>query len=313
VARLAKRILPILGIGAALVLLGACATQGSPTAAPVSTPPFIETAVPPPLPSPPAPVEPAGQPPAASVSADLLPGGATSPRPLSPTCLWQDGDPACGLGNLQPGDAVTVTLDLSADGPAPNKAAEPAPSGAAADLVLQADGPTRVTAGQPFTYTYTISNQGTSDATGVWFSDTVPADMNLLAYAPDVPECEQHGDTFTCTLHDPDRNETVTFTLVITGHGGQAMAIGLDPLLPGWPICSVLKERTWLHIVQCELGVLKPGQTTCVQLVLVAVGEQERTSANTAAVYASEANVISVVSTSTVTITIQAGAEPGQP
>jgi hypothetical protein len=48
-------------------------------------------------------------------------------------------------------------------------------------------------------------------------------------------------------------------------------------------------------------------------LVFAAIGEQERTSANTAAVYASEANVISVVSTSTVTITIQAGAEPGQP
>jgi len=255
------------------------------------------------LPNPPA---------VADVSADLLPGGAASPRPLSPACRWQDGDAACDLGNLLAGDAVTVVLNLSADWPAPNETVEPVLSGAA-DLVLQADGPTRVTAGQPFTYTYTISNQGTSAATGVWFSDTVPSDMDLLAYAPGIPKCEQQSDTFTCYLRDPENGETVTFTLVITGHGGQTMAMSLDPLLPGRPLCTVLKERTWLHIVRCELGDLKPGQARRVQLVLVPVGVTERTSANTAAVYAREADATFVISTSTVTITVQVEAEPDRP
>jgi hypothetical protein len=105
----------------------------------------------------------------------------------------------------------------------------------------------------------------------------------------------------------------VSFTLVTTGQGGQPMQMGLDPLLPGWPICSVLKERTWLRIVQCELGVLKPGQATHVQLVLVAIGVVGRTSVNTASVGANEVDSNPVDSTSTVTISVQAGAEPGQP
>jgi uncharacterized repeat protein (TIGR01451 family) len=317
---LTRRILSIFGIGAALVLLSACAQQGQPAAVPTPTPPAVKTVVPTstPLSSPPPSVEPAGWPPAtapaaASVGADLLPGGAASPRPLPLACRWQDGDPACDLGDLRPGDAVTVTLDLSSGGPAPNEAAEPVLSAAAADLVLQADGPTRVTAGQPFTYTYIISNQGASDATRVWFEDAVPSDMNLVAYSPEAPECQQEGDTFTCTLRDPDSGETVTFTLVITGYGGQPMQMGVDPLRPGWPICWVIKERTWLHIVQCQLGDLGPGQARRVQLVLVAIGEQERTSVNTASAHANGGGATFVVSTSTVTITIQAGAEPAQP
>lgn len=181
------------------------------------------------------------------------------------------------------------------------------------NLVILAEGPTSVIAGQQFTYTYTIVNRGALDATGVWFSDTIPSDMNLVAYAPGIPECEQQGNRFTCHLRDPGSGETVSFTLVITGHAGQAMHMGLDPLLPGWPICSVLKEETWLHIVRCELGELKPGQATRVQLVLEAIGVAERTSVNTASVSANEVDSNPVDSTSTVTITVQAEAEPTQP
>ena len=91
------------------------------------------------------------------------------------------------------------------------------------------------------------------------------------------------------------------------------MYVGLDPVLPGWPICSVLKERTWLHIVVCELGELEPGQATRVQLVLEAIGAAERTSVNTASVFANEVDSNPVDSTSIVTITVQAEAEPSQP
>jgi uncharacterized repeat protein (TIGR01451 family) len=181
------------------------------------------------------------------------------------------------------------------------------------NLVILAEGPTNVIAGQLFTYTYTIVNRGALDATGVWFSDTIPSDMNLIAYAPGNPECEQQGDTFTCHLRDPGSGETVSFTLVITGHAGQAMHLGLDPLLPGWPVCSVLKERTWLHIVLCELGDLEPGQATRVQLVLEAIGVAERTSVNTTSVFANEVDSNPLDRTSTVTITVQAEAEPTQP
>jgi uncharacterized repeat protein (TIGR01451 family) len=182
----------------------------------------------------------------------------------------------------------------------------------AADLVIRAEGPGTVIAGRPFTYTYVISNEGTADATGVWFQDPVPSDMNLVAYAPGLPECEQRGDLFTCSLRDAGSGEAVSFTLRITGHGQQPMVMSLDPLLPGWPICTVLKERTWLHIVQCELGTLAPGQAARVQLVLEAVGVVARTSSNTATVQAGEADLDPIDNIITNTITIQVDGEPGE-
>jgi uncharacterized repeat protein (TIGR01451 family) len=66
------------------------------------------------------------------------------------------------------------------------------------------------------------------------------------------------------------------------------MEMHLDPLMPGWPMCTVLKERTHLHIVKCELGVLRPDQATHVQLGLIARGVQERAMVNTASVSANE-------------------------
>jgi uncharacterized repeat protein (TIGR01451 family) len=173
------------------------------------------------------------------------------------------------------------------------------------DLVVQADGPAIVVAGQPFTYTFTISNRGALDATGVTFEDVVPPDMNLIAYAPGLPLCEQRDDALTCYLRDPDSGETITFTLVITGHAGQPMKMGLDPLMPGWPICFVLKERTWQHVVHCELGVLKPDQATSVHLVLSATGVLERMMANTASVSANEAELNPLDNTNTATMTVQ--------
>jgi len=195
-----------------------------------------------------------------------------------------------------------ATSDIVADVAGP-PAVTPVPS--AADLVIQAEGPTTVTAGRPFTYTYVITNQGQSEATGAWFQDAVPSDMNLVAYAPGLPRCEQRGDLFTCHLRDAASGEAVSLTLHITGYGEQPMLMSLDPLLPGWPICTVIKERTWLHIVQCELGTLAPGQATQVQLVLEAIGVVERTSANTATVLAGEEDLNPIDNTITTTITIQ--------
>jgi len=216
-----------------------------------------------------------------------------------------------------------VTANAIDPDPSNNQAAIPFNAGAAGaieatagftpNLVIQAAGPETVFLGQPFTYTYVVSNPGPAVATSVWFQDVVPSDLDLVAYAPGPPSCEQQGDALICALGDPDGGGTVTFTLVITGHGGQPMQLGLDPLLPGWPICWVIKEQTWLHVVQCQLGELGPGQVTHIQLAFAAIGVVERTTANTATVYANALAPSPVVSTSTVTITIQAGTEPDQP
>jgi uncharacterized repeat protein (TIGR01451 family) len=179
-----------------------------------------------------------------------------------------------------------------------------------AELAMQADGPSSIIAGELFTYTYTITNRGTMPANDVRFEDALPSDLTLITYAPGLPQCEQGGDTFTCSLRDLDSGETLTFTLVVTGNAGQPLTIDLDPLLPGWPICYVVKERTWLHVVQCELGNLRPGQATRVQLVLQAVGVQERTTVNAASVSAREADLNPTDNTITATIAVQGQAEP---
>jgi uncharacterized repeat protein (TIGR01451 family) len=176
------------------------------------------------------------------------------------------------------------------------------------DLVLRADGPQRVIAGQPFTYTFTITNRGELDATGVTFQTALPPGTTLSAYRPNVPFCEQRDDAFTCYLRDPNRDEAVTFTLVVTGNDEMPMLMDVDPLMPGWPSCVVIKERSYLHIVDCNLGVLKRGAATQVQLVLIAEGVLERTVTDTASVSAneSERNVLDNTSTTTTTVQVKA-------
>jgi uncharacterized repeat protein (TIGR01451 family) len=207
---------------------------------------------------------------------------------------------------------ATLTMMAGAAGLVLSEAEEPASVTTVpttTDLVLQADGPSSVIAGQPFTYTFTITNQGALDATGVRFEDVLPLATTLNSYAPGLPACEQRGDALTCTLRDLDSGETITFTLIITGHAGQPMIIEPDALMPGWPTCSVLKERTFLHIVNCEFGALKPGQATHAQLVLTAGGVRERAIVNTASVRANETGGSPVDDTKTTTITVQTRAD----
>ncbi len=332
------------------------------------------------------------------VLTDVLPQGVTPiwTRPAHPWCERQGREVSCDAGDLQGGDAITVTLDLStASGTSPmtgtqtpgvtldlaastctidrdsvpsrvtchlsdlppgaeaqvrigvevdvsivgspvhtatvaaneadpdranNRAAGTMTAGTAGpvaageatptvDLVVRAEGPESVFAGRPFTYTFTVINQGTLAASGVHLEDVLPPDLDLVAYAPGLPLCEQGEDRLTCFLGDPDSGETITFTLVITGHAGQPMHMAPDPVRPGWPMCSVLKERTWLHIVNCELGVLQPGQAIRVQLTLVAIGVLPRTTANTVSVSAREAERDLLDNTATATITVNVKAD----
>ena len=196
-----------------------------------------------------------------------------------------------------------------AEGPVLSEPVADIPAPTTTDLVLQADGPASVIAGQPFTYAFTITNRGALDATGVSFENVLPPATVLHAYAPGLPRCQQRDDTLTCTLRDPESGETVTFTLVISGHAGQPMIMEPDPLMPGWPICTVLKERTYLYIVNCELGVLRPGQTTHVQLGLIARGVQERAMVNAASVSANEAERDPLDNTDATTITVRVRAD----
>ncbi len=201
-------------------------------------------------------------------------------------------------------NAATFTMTVGAATPV---TVTPVPT--TTDLVMQADGPSNVIAGQPFTYTYTITNRGELDATSVHFEDALPPIVNLYSYSPGLPHCDQRGDILTCSFHDPDSGETITFTLAIIGNAGQPVRIVPDQPMPGWPICTVLKERTWLHIVKCELGTLKRGKATRVQLGLVAIGVQEQLMTNAASVNAHEADLKSSDNTITATMAVRVRAD----
>jgi uncharacterized repeat protein (TIGR01451 family) len=257
--------------------------------------------------------------------------GAADPLAL-PLCGRLGRTVGCDLGAMRGGDAATVTLDLSLGGTetlvtstqlagvdwdisadrAPTTtavgAAMPLTVPTATDLVLQASAPQHVVAGQPFPYTYTITNRGAADATGVTFQYPLPPATTLSAYAPGLPHCEGQDDTFTCYLSHPDSGEPLTFTLVITGHLGQPMVMYLDQLTPGWPACVMLKESEQLHVLNCDLGVLKHGQVSRVRLRLIAGGVVARTMTHTAFVSANEAeeNDLDNTNTSTVTVKVRA-------
>jgi uncharacterized repeat protein (TIGR01451 family) len=66
----------------------------------------------------------------------------------------------------------------------------------------------------------------------------------------------------------------------------------------------VLKEKPWLHIVNCELGTLKPDQAAEVQVALIATGVNERVMTNTASVSADEADPDSLDTTIATTVTV---------
>lgn len=200
--------------------------------------------------------------------------------------------------------SLAVTVAANEQGGSSTDDRPPAP-----DLVLRAEEPASIIAGRPFTRTFTIHNAGSLTATGVYFESALPPATTLTAYAPGLPLCERQGDAFVCTLRDPDSGKAITFTLLVTGYGEQPVVIELDALAPGWPVCTVLKERSFLHILTCELGALKPGQTTRVQMTLTAGGVQKRAMVHTASVSANEADRNPLDDSDTTTMTVQARAD----
>ncbi len=205
--------------------------------------------------------------------------------------------------------ATQIDPDLSNNAGSATIAPTPADSTLPPDLTVQATGPAAVVAGQPFTYTYLVTNQGTQQATEVTLDNPIPPGLRLNSYAPGLPLCEQKGDTLTCSLVDPDSGESTTFSLTINGDGQEPIRMDVDPLTPGWPLCYVLKEQEYLQILHCDLGTLQPGQSTRVRLDMLAIGVQERTTMNTVVVQANEPDLAPADNTTSMGITVQVRAD----
>lgn len=262
----------------------------------------------------------------------------------APTCAIDRGpnrsEVTCRLAQLQPGADARIRVGLAAEPGATGSLAHTATVAAnepdendadnrashamavrgdglvgdqailsAPDLVVQTNAPQSVMAGQLFTTTFTIVNRGAREATGVAFESVLPAATVLEGYAPSLPTCEPRDDGLTCALRPLDSSETITLTVLVTGPAGQPVLVSLDSLLPGWPICSVLKERTYLHILNCELGTLKPDQSIQVHMALTALGVQAREIESTASVNANETDSHPGDNSSRATVAVQVQAD----
>ena len=91
------------------------------------------------------------------------------------------------------------------------------------DLTINKTGPTSVTPGGPITYTLTVNNIGSANATGVKVVDTVPAGVgSITASGTSLFNCNVASQTVTCTggAVNQGQNATITINGIVTASGG---------------------------------------------------------------------------------------------
>ncbi len=150
---------------------------------------------------------------------DTLPGGTTFVS-ASAGCVHNAGVVSCNIGNLANGAGAQVTITVTApaeggtitnsatvtgDQGDPNAENNTSEAGteviAKADLeVGKTDAPDPVGAGEPLTYTVTVTNNGPSTATGVTVTDTRPGGTTFVSAVPSQGNCNEAGGVVTCNL-----------------------------------------------------------------------------------------------------------------
>src|SRR5262245_46058702 len=85
------------------------------------------------------------------------------------------------------------------------------------DLTIAKTGPTSVVVSSPMTYTLTVNNQGTANATGVKVVDTVPAGLSgITASGTSLLTCGVVAQTVTCTGGAVNQGSNATITINAT-------------------------------------------------------------------------------------------------
>ncbi|HMF99367.1 MAG TPA: CARDB domain-containing protein [Vicinamibacterales bacterium] len=85
------------------------------------------------------------------------------------------------------------------------------------DLTIAKTGPTSVVVSSPMTYTLTVNNQGTANATGVKVVDTVPAGLTgITASGTSLFTCGVVAQTVTCTGGAVNQGSNATITINAT-------------------------------------------------------------------------------------------------
>ena len=108
-----------------------------------------------------------------------------------------------------------VVTDVRTENPAADsevdESAAPSPPG----KKIPADPPVLVKFGELFTYTFSITNTGDGRATGVTFSDSLPAGVVLGSMRANRGECQGATD-LTCSLGTLEPGMTATINIVVS-------------------------------------------------------------------------------------------------
>jgi uncharacterized repeat protein (TIGR01451 family) len=82
--------------------------------------------------------------------------------------------------------------------------------------VEKTDSPDPVTSGSAVTYTITVTNHGSDDATGVMLTDTLPAGVTFNSATPSQGSCMEAGGLVTCDLGSLANGASATVTITVT-------------------------------------------------------------------------------------------------
>ena len=166
---------------------------------------------------------------------DTLPPNVTFAS-STPACSAPAGTVVCTLGELGPGQAVLVTLQVVVSPSTPgtiintatvegnerdsnafdNADTEVTVVIGRADLsVTKTDSPDPAPLGGILTYTLTVTNNGPSDATGLIVTDTLPDTVEFVHTTPDAPTCSPFGGVVTCLLDRLASGSTTVVTIQV--------------------------------------------------------------------------------------------------
>ena len=81
--------------------------------------------------------------------------------------------------------------------------------------VTKTDSPDSVPVGADLTYTMTVTNSGSLNATGVTLTDTLPPDTTILSITPSQGTCSSAGLVVTCLLGSLNNGSSATVTIVV--------------------------------------------------------------------------------------------------
>jgi uncharacterized repeat protein (TIGR01451 family) len=136
------------------------------------------------------------------------------------------------------------------------------------DLTIAKTGPTSVTVSTPMTYTLTVNNIGTANATGVKVVDTVPAGLtNITATGTSLFNCSVSGQTVTCTDGAINQGSNATITINATSPALTGTITNTAAVDPDIAIAELNELNNTTALVSTQVTSGSPSPSLSIQNV----------------------------------------------